>query len=1415
MEEPPLLPPKTSKQIAPAAPASRFGMWPAWLVLALALGATLAMWRYSQDEVERQMRAEFDLRVTEIRASIDSNLRTYTHILRASAAFLEHSHEVTRAEWRSYVAGLKLEKNFPAIQAVAFARFVDDREVDALVRKVQASGISGFAVRPPGRREHYAINVFAEPYSGLNIKALGYDMWQDADRRVTMERARDSGEVMITQRITLKVDETSNPVPAFIMYLPVAKKDGQGILGYVLTPFRMSVLMQELLGGNRQGVAVSIHDGVAPNPAALFYSSTPQQAQHPSDLTRQDQLAIGGRTWTLSYASLPEFEALQDRDRPLRALAGGLIISLLLFLITWSLTTTRRRALLMAEEMTEASRASQELFRLLVENAPYGVALLDADDSIAHLNSAFTRIFGYRLEDVPNLTAWRSKAYPDPAYRARVSSHWAQTVAASATGAETRQTYRVRRADGADREIEFILVRLDGQRKLLTFADVTERTQMERAIGEERSKYKSLFDTANDGIFVIDKTGYVACNQQGASLYGLTVDAVVGRTPLDFSPARQPGGRLSSEVAAEKTRAVIGGAAQRFEWQCLHPDGRLLDVDVTLSRIRFGGKLCAQAIVRDITGRKQAEARLLQSEENFRVLVESAPNGIALLNADGSTVHYNAAFTKLFGYRLEDVPDAQSWFAKVYPDPAYREEVRHAWQQLVIDAESPAKVDVVFTVQRADGEFRQVEFIVVPLQDGRKLMSMTDITERQQAIAALRASEARFRSLTRLGADWFWQQDTEFRFTEVSGGSDYHRNTKSVQPIGKRRWELDYADMDAAAWRNHRESLERHETFRDFELHRIDDQGRSRFISISGEPTFDENGLFTGYHGIGTDITEKKAAIEALHLASTVYENSSEAMAVTDADSRIISVNPAFERTTGYSAAEVVGKNPRMLGSGRHEAAFYQIMWQSLNSTGHWQGEIWNRRKSGEIYLEQITINTTYTEEGEVYRRVALFSDITERKEAEELIWKQANFDALTGLPNRRMFHDRLNQEIKKAHRASRQLGLLFIDLDHFKEINDTLGHNMGDILLIEAARRIGECVRETDTVARLGGDEFTVLLTQLDDAGNVERVSLSILKTLAEPFHLGEHVMVVSASIGITLYPSDATEISALLKSADQAMYVAKKAGRNRYSYFTPALQEDAQKRLHLINDLRGAVADNQLRLHFQPIMDLASGKIHKAEALIRWQHPQRGLVSPADFIPLAEETGLIFDIGDWVFRETARWVKRWRIAYHREFQVSVNKSPVQFYKDTQRDGWLDHLKNIDLSGQGIVIEITEGLLLNSDAPIMESLLSYRDSGIQVAIDDFGTGYSSLSYLKKFDIDYLKIDQSFIRNLTPGSSDMALSEAIIVMAHKLGLKVIAEGVETVEQRDLLAAAGCDYGQGYLFSRPVPPEEFEKLLTPA
>ncbi len=566
---------------------------------------------------------------------------------------------------------------------------------------------------------------------------------------------------------------------------------------------------------------------------------------------------------------------------------------------------------------------------------------------------------------------------------------------------------------------------------------------------------------------------------------------------------------------------------------------------------------------------------------------------------------------------------------------------------------------------------------------------------------------------------------------------------------------------------------------------------------------------------------QRRDAREALRTSEqhfrAFFERSMVGMATTGRDKRWLDVNAALCEMLGYTHAELLQRTWAEVTHPDDLPADLALFEQVLR--GEIDDYVLDKRflhKDGRIVHTHTTPRCLRRDDGSVDYFVVLIQDITEKKQSEELLWWQANFDTLTGLPNRRMLIDRLEQELRKRHHTRLPLALLFIDLDRFKEVNDTLGHAKGDVLLVEAARRIRGCVRESDTVARLGGDEFMIILSELPDLRQVEIIAHSILRRLSEAFRLDLETVYVSASIGVTLYPDDAGGVEQLIRNADQAMYAAKSLGRNRFSYFTRALQDAAQVRQKLVGDLRIALAEQQFQLYFQPIVDLAGKRIVKAEALLRWCHPRRGMISPVEFIPLAEETGLILEIGNWVFHEAACWARQWAQCYPPGIQISINTSPVEFGADSYDPAaLLDYLRQLGLAGSNITIEITEGMLLNAEQRITDRLLTFRDAGVQIAIDDFGTGYSSLASLKKFDIDYLKIDQAFVRNLANDPNDMALSEAIIVMAHKLGLQVVAEGVETEQQRALLQAAGCDYGQGYLFSRAVPPQEFQALLDAA
>ncbi|HMW24641.1 MAG TPA: EAL domain-containing protein [Burkholderiaceae bacterium] len=529
-----------------------------------------------------------------------------------------------------------------------------------------------------------------------------------------------------------------------------------------------------------------------------------------------------------------------------------------------------------------------------------------------------------------------------------------------------------------------------------------------------------------------------------------------------------------------------------------------------------------------------------------------------------------------------------------------------------------------------------------------------------------------------------------------------------------------------------------------------------------------------------------------------------------------LKLSQRWQEILGYEDGELSGTLADFLECLLEEDAddINRALGECLEGHGDYEHEHRMRRKDGRVIwvLDRGRV-VERDGDGRPLRMVGSVADVTDKKRAQDLIWQQANYDTLTGLPNRNMFRDRLQREMLASDRSGRPAALLMLDLDEFKEVNDSLGHAWGDVLLQEAAQRLQLCVREVDTVARLGGDEFMILLGDVADPTAVTRVVHDVLRAVSQPFRLGSDLVYVTGSVGVTFYPDDAATPEELLRNVDQAMYAAKREGRNCAQYFAPAMQVASHERMRLITDLRTAQTQHQLQLYYQPIVDLASGRAHKAEALLRWLHPERGFISPAEFIPVAESTGMIHEIGDWVFHEAARQAARWRRA-RPDFQVSINVSPLQFENGRLAlSAWLHHLRSLDVDGSCVVVEITEGLLMEAGPEVTRQLLRFRDAGVQVALDDFGTGYSSLASLNRLDIDYIKIDRAFVSNLAPNSPDLALCEGIVMMAHKLGLKVVAEGIETEQQRDLLLAAGCDYGQGYLFSRPVPASQFDALLS--
>lgn len=738
-------------------------------------------------------------------------------------------------------------------------------------------------------------------------------------------------------------------------------------------------------------------------------------------------------------------------------------------------------------------------------------------------------------------------------------------------------------------------------------------------------------------------------------------------------------------------------------------------------------------------------------------------------------------------------------------DPATGEKIGNVVERVL-------RKEPVLLVSRGGNEMA-VEAAVSPLRDANGRISGAMLKLSRQVELPLE----RLRFIERLKVCIF-QADAAGRLTFASRVWEDITRFKTEECLGKPFANLVHPE-DAGKNSEHLVLL-RQEGCSRYEVRFLARGGEARWVEIYIEAILDTEGVIAGLNGELSDVSEKKQAQQQLRFASSIFENNLEGIFVADSDHNIVSVNPVFSTMTGYSNEEIVGKPQSMLRSKRHNEEFYQDLCQSVLSNGRWQGEVWSRRKSGEVYPELLSINAIRGEDGKITHYVGISLDITERKLAEEQIHRLAYFDTLTGLPNRLLLMDRLEMLINQSFREEKQLGVLCLDLDHFKEVNDSLGHAAGDALLQSIAHRLNACVREGDTVARLGGDEFAVVIANLgrSEVGEVAKIAALVadkIKTaLSNPFMFENNDVLVTPSIGIALYPSDADNAEDMIKGADAALHHAKSQGRNNYQFYAEQMNTLTLERLSLQTDLRKALERNELEVHYQPQVDIGSGFVTGMEALMRWRHPTQGWISPVKFIPLAEESGLIVSLGEWLMKTVCAQMKVWQMAglLNETQRISINVSPRQFRQGDFSKMIEKILDETALSAHRLELEMTEGMLMHNTESTLVMLNQLKHLGVKLSLDDFGTGYSSLSYLKRFPLDVLKIDQSFVRDITDDPNDAAIVAAIIAMARSLKLKVIAEGVETSDQFSHLKDQGCHGFQGYYFSKPLPGEGMTQLF---
>ncbi|MFA6119749.1 MAG: PAS domain S-box protein [Sideroxydans sp.] len=1017
---------------------------------------------------------------------------------------------------------------------------------------------------------------------------------------------------------------------------------------------------------------------------------------------------------------------------------------------------------------------------------------------IVDCNDQACRSLGYTRDELLRMTIF------DIATSISPGTSWAAEVAIFEQDGRRLVETQHRRRDGSmfPVEVNASLIQKDDERYIVAVArDLTERKQVEARL---HLKNTALNSTAN-AVIITNRDGIIEWTNPAFTLMtGYALEDAIGKRPKELVKS----GVQPREFYEVLWNTILSGKVWRGEVVNKHKNGTHYTEEMTITPVYTDAVITHFiAVKQDISARKAAELKLAQSDLTYRGIINSINEAVYIQGADGIFLDVNQGAETMTGYSRAEIVGQSPDFLSA-PDKNDLKTTLDAVKKAF--AGIPQQFE--FWGRRKDGSiFPKSVSLVKGDYFGQAVVIAVarDISEQKTFEATLQANEKRYRSLVEnvtfpvvivdvenssiAFANKPAQQLFEINLTNVAGITASHFY---VDPAVR----ADIVARQAAG-----------ETIQGEEVEMRTATGKHIWVLMTSA-----SGVFAGrpcHIATLTDVTHRKADEAQLREAAAVMQNTHEGVMITDASANLIAVNAAFTEMTGYSAEEALGKNPRLLSSGRQDKAFYEKLWENLLKHGFWQGELWNRRKNGEIYPQLLTISTIYDDNGRPDRYLGVFADITQLKENQAKLEFMAHHDPLTMLPNRALAESRLKQELEQAHRHSQQLSVLFIDLDRFKQVNDSFGHLVGDELLCAVAKRLNERLREGDTLGRLGGDEFILIASPMQEKQDAAIIARDFINALSEPFKLSNGVEVfIGGSIGISLFPDDGTNVADLTKNADAAMYLAKENGRNQFSFYTSELNADARNKLELENDLRRAVLHDELLIHFQPKVDLRTGRICGAEALARWQKADASWVAPSQFIPLAEKSGVILTIGNWVLEAVCAQIRAWKDAGLPEVCIAVNVSARQF-----RSGHLDKLvaaalDKFKIPPHSLELELTESMLMHEPDRAIAAMQKLKNVGVKLSLDDFGTGYSNFGYLRRFPIDSLKIDQSFVQGVTMRAEDAMIVDSIIGLAQRMKLRVISEGVETNEQLAYLSTRGCDEMQGYLFSKALPADDFAAML---